>query len=296
MDVVVDKPAAAILNSDPNFTTTTPQSTPPTTIAPTTAASTTESAPNKNPISPTKYQASHMSDDEFDAYIEAIIRNLQSEGYGKSPGIHSLPARNFYKNILGANAKVLQMLETGYIPKFKSNPPKAAFHKNNRSARENISFCKEKTAQWLTQGIVSRVETRPFVTNPLTVSTKRSSSTGEIKLRQCLDLSREVNDTLAEMSVSMEDLNDVIPRIQPGAWMTAIDLAQMYTHLSIHPSFRSLFGFSLPSDSGGSDYFVFNTLPFGTGEINFFLFTSSVWSSTRVFLINAHTIFNSFTN
>ena len=218
--------------------------------------------PNNSPKPNPTYE---MSDESFEAHIEEIIMKLKAQGFGPTSSIHSQQAVHFYTSVLGANNKATDLLINGYRPHFKDQIPRQAEFNNNKTARKHSTFIQDKTEKWLTQGIVSSTPSKPWVINPLSVPEKISATTGEVKLRQCLDLSRVVNPLLAKEHTAMDDIKTVLPRVKENSWMVAVDLKQMYTHLRIHPFFRSFFGFALPSASGDRDYYIFNALPFGTG-------------------------------
>ena len=209
------------------------------------------------------------SDADFCRYIDSIIDNLKSRGFCPlNRGIHNPKAVLFYHEVLGANDYVLNLLEWGYFPRLISEPPRVIDLKNNRSARQHIDFVRNKTSEWCDKGYVRKVVDKPRFVNPLTVATKIDSESGELKLRQCVDLCRSLNDHIAKESMCMEDVSSVLPRVTSGAWMSVLDVASMYCHLSLAKDARTLFGFAVESESGQREFYVCLTMPFGTG-INF---------------------------
>jgi hypothetical protein len=209
---------------------------------------------------------SDISDQEFATFIDKEIDHLQSLGFGPvAGGIHDPKAQLFYRQILNANDSVLELLKDGYKPDIVTPLPKATDIKNNLSALQNIQFVYTKTDKWVEEKIVKKVDHKPYFINPLTVASKLDSE-GNVKLRQCLDLSRTLNDCLRKVTMKMEDISMVLPRVTPGCWMSVLDISAMYCHLAIHPEYRSLFGFAVVNASGTREFYEFLTLPFGTGE------------------------------
>ena len=208
---------------------------------------------------------SDISDQEFAAFIDKEIDRLQGLGFGPvAGGIHDPKAQLFYKQILNASDSVLELLRDGYKPDIVTPLPEATDLRNNMSALQNIQFVQAKTDKWVKENIVRKVDYKPYFVNPLTVASKLDSE-GNVKLRQCLDLSRTLNDCLRKVSMKMEDISMVLPRVTPGCWMSVLDISAMYCHLALHPEFRGLFGFAVVNASGTREFYEFLTLPFGTG-------------------------------
>ena len=107
-------------------------------------------------------------------------------------GVHDIRARIFFRNILRADEKVMNLLEKGILINEKYLPLKYA-EANNRSARVRQVFCLEKTLEYIKKGSISEVEVRPKYINPLSVAEKEDYETGNVKLRLVIDLSRSLN-------------------------------------------------------------------------------------------------------
>ena len=171
----------------------------------------------------------------------------------------------FYDKVLQANDSVLDLLHNGYKPDIVTKLPEATDLRNNLSALQNIQFVYTKTDKWIKERIVAKVNHKPYFVNPITVAQKLDGE-GNLKLRQCVDLSRTLNDCLRKVKMKMEDIGAVLPRVTPGCWMSVLDISSMYCHLRIHPQFRSLFGFAVVNPSGVREFYECLTLPFGTGR------------------------------
>ncbi len=153
------------------------------------------------------------SDAAFTEYVDNHIADLINRGYRPvKRNIHSPEAYSFYKDVLGADKKVLDLLKFGYIPKLVKKPPPSIDLRNNKSARLELDFVKAKTEDWLREGVIAQVADKPQFTNPLSVAAKKNTFSGTSKLRMCLDLSRSLNGLLQEESCVMEDITNVIPR------------------------------------------------------------------------------------
>ena len=207
------------------------------------------------------------SDSDFCQYIDSVIEGLQAKGFVPLPrGIHNPKAIMFYQNVLQANDYVINLLEWGYFPRLISRPPNVIDLKNNKSARQHIQFVRDKTTEWCEKGYVQKVADKPRFVNPLTVAVKMDTETGNLKLRQCVDLCRSLNDHIAKESMAMEDVSTVLPRVTTGAWMSVLDVASMYCHLSLAKQARTLFGFAVENEAGQREFYVCLTMPFGTGK------------------------------
>lgn len=208
------------------------------------------------------------SDTDFCQYIDSVIDDLRTRGFHPlSRGIHNPKAILFYQQVLSANEYVTNLLEWGYFPRLISRPPNTIDLKNNRSARNHITFVRNKTLEWCEKGYVQKVVDKPRFVNPLTVAQKVDTESGDLKLRQCVDLCRSLNDHIAKESMSMEDVSTVLPRVTPGAWMSVLDVASMYCHLHLAKEARTLFGFAVETEAGLREFYVCLTMPFGTGNI-----------------------------
>lgn len=209
---------------------------------------------------------SDISDQDFADFIDNQINELSSKGFGPvSGGIHDPRAIMFYDKVLQANDSVLDLLHNGYKPDIVTKLPEATDLRNNLSALQNIQFVYTKTDKWIKERIVAKVSHKPYFVNPITVAQKLDGE-GNLKLRQCIDLSRTLNDCLRKVKMKMEDIGAVLPRVTPGCWMSVLDISSMYCHLRIHPQFRSLFGFAVVNPSGVREFYECLTLPFGTGR------------------------------
>ena len=113
----------------------------------------------------------------------------------------------------------------------------------------------------------------PFI-NPMTVVTKVDLETGEIKKRPCIDMSRCLNKLVPPVKSTLDSLSVCEKMLMAGDFQSVFDLENMYFHIQLHPDARQFFGFSLPSDNGGKDYFEFTVMCYG--------YTAAVSTVTRL--------------
>lgn len=72
--------------------------------------------------------------------LSNIQLQIQELGYCEAPNIHSMQARTFYKNILKCSPHINTLLESGYIPRFHTQPEHNYRENNNASALRHASF------------------------------------------------------------------------------------------------------------------------------------------------------------
>ncbi len=202
------------------------------------------------------------------------MAKLQASGHflsqpQKGPGapeldrdIHSEQARAFMRDIIQANSWVGRILDEGYVPNFTSEPGRY-MEANNKSALENIDFLRDKVAKWENQGYVQRLTEPAHCTNPLTVAEKYDLNTDTVKLRPVLDLSRHVNLLVEDRPVQLDDLARIEHLLEPGDYMTAFDLKNMFFHVKLHPSVWKYFGFAVPDEQGTMKFYQFTVMVYG---------------------------------
>ena len=100
----------------------------------------------KNTLIVNNNDLSNLSDDDiFCNRLADLQLSILKAGYRvPANGLHSIEAKNFYKNVLHAPSSVLNILEQGYDPPVVNNLPQSFYKDNNKSARENLSFVKKK--------------------------------------------------------------------------------------------------------------------------------------------------------
>ena len=85
----------------------------------------------------------------------------------------------------------------------------------------------------------------------------------EILVRLGIDLSRHCNLYFKLHHTKLEDIRSVLSRVTKSCWSTAFDTEAMYHQIRLHDSVTDIFGFAVPNNSGGFDYFKYCHLPFG---------------------------------
>ena len=150
---------------------------------------------------------------------------------------------------------ILGVIKEGYKIQFKEMPKHVEL-KNNKSARDNLSFVKSKVQKLLAKGCVEKIEGKPIVTKPLTVSTNKSG-----KHRLVLDR-RHLNECLAKFKFKYEDVSVARQLFEKGTYLFAWDLRSAYHHISVWGPHWAYLGFCVEEDQV-AQYYVFCALPFG---------------------------------
>ena len=148
--------------------------------------------------------------------LQNIQIQLKTFGFdeGGVSSLHQESAVLFYQKILNCNDRVSLLLKYGYVPVFdkKFGPLQdipGFYFENNKSSLENDQFTREKISQWIQEGVVHEVGECPKGVSPLTVVSKLDNTTGEVKKRLCLDLSRSINPMLSDLSTRMDTFIDL---------------------------------------------------------------------------------------
>ena len=195
--------------------------------------------------------------------------------------IHSPEALQYMRRLDPA-PHVIEIMENGLTLPFTSEPS-CYFEDNNMSCKNNMSVARKKVDQWVEAGLVSKLQQRPFVCSPLSVSSRTDYFTGEKKFRPCLDLSRHINPLLVKSKVKLEDLSVSEKLLQVGDFQTSWDLTNCYFHVVIVPEQRKYLGFSIPDAAGKPQYFHFNVMIYGIS-----IAASVITSLTKPLLSHLH--------
>ena len=111
---------------------------------------------------------------------------------------------------------------------------------------------REQIQDYLDSGVISTAPVAPPCISRLT-TTKRADG----RLRLIADL-RPLNQFVAAPKFKSEDIRTALTMVNPGDFMTSIDLKDGFLHIPVHPSHRQYLGFTWQGD-----YYQFNALPFG---------------------------------
>lgn len=177
------------------------------------------------------------------------------------PGlIHDSRFYGFWKEVLGANEWVLDVLANGYEVPFRSEP--TAYHeRNNKSARDNMGIVKKIVADMILQGVASVAKEKPICVSPLGLVSKEKN--GVVKHRLVWDASRHVNLFVVEKHVKLQHLTTALEITERDDFQCVFDLAQWYYHVMIRESQRKFLGADIENSDGSTLYFCYNNLPFG---------------------------------
>ena len=81
-----------------------------------------------------------------------------------------------------------------------------------------------------------------------------------LKVRICLDCSRNLNDHLPDWKFRYDAADHVCSLLSPGDWLSVIDISKYYLRLPVHPSSRKFFTVRDPRDGS---YRQYHRVPFG---------------------------------
>ena len=182
---------------------------------------------------------------------------------GRHKSIHSLSSIRYYTEELEADQWVLTTLKDGYKIPFNSLPPKYK-EPNNQSALKHQTFLWKKITEWENKGFCIRTEKEPYCCNPLSVNEKLDLRKNEVKLRVCMDFSRNVNLFIPDQPVRLSHLHEAEKLLEKGDWQTSFDLENMYFHVKINKDYQKYCGFAIKSpEDDKTIYFLFTVMIYG---------------------------------
>ena len=136
------------------------------------------------------------------------------------------------------NLYMLKVLKEGYILPLGASPASIIL-KNNKSARENMSFVQEEVEGLIRKGVVSQVIHVPKVVNPLTVAYNRKG-----KPRLVLDC-RHINKYLHTFKYKYEDIKVAEDMFEEWSFLFTFDIRSAHHSININQGSRTWLGFSL---------------------------------------------------
>ena len=163
----------------------------------------------------------------------------------------SLKAHSLWWHEHVSNPYVLDIIDDGYKLPFLS-VPKVERLKNNKTARDNVTFVSDEIERLLEAGILIKCITAPTVVNALTVAHNASG-----KKRLVLDL-RGVNPLLHVPKYKFEDLKVASQYFSKECYMCSFDLKSGYSHIDINIAYQQYLGFEWDEK-----FYTYTTLPFG---------------------------------
>ena len=130
--------------------------------------------------------------------------------------------------------------------------PQPYFHHTIPSSHEEGIAIRDQIQDYLDSGVISPVPVAPPCISRLT-TTKRADG----RFRLIADL-RPLNQFVASPKFKSEDIRTALTMVNPGDFMTSIDLKDGFLHIPVHPSHCQYLGFAWQGE-----YYQFNALPFG---------------------------------
>ena len=144
-----------------------------------------------------KVQMSHDTNTSGNTHTINNSKRVHSSETFQSPVGRLFESVDKWKEIC-ANEHIIDVIENGYKIPFLTLPDRVELD-NNKSARDNSEFVSSEITKLLSKGCISKVNTKPFVINPLTVAHNKGS-----KLRLVLD-ARHINPHLFKFRYKYED-------------------------------------------------------------------------------------------
>lgn len=130
----------------------------------------------------------------------------------------------------------------------------------------NKSALKPEVRDFVTKEIQRLVETKavievnyePWCCSPLTVVVKEGKNN-----RLVMDVSRNINIKMEPVPVKLLTLEQFNADASKGKWFASTDMKAGYNHISIHPYYRDLFGFSWVGDDGVRRFYIWQCCFYG---------------------------------
>lgn len=198
--------------------------------------------------------------------VTKLMDFLSKNNYRLSEGIHSIhdpSSIKFMQNIIGAEQWVLNILSHGVKLDFLSTPPREYAEPNNKSAKKEMDFLREKVKEWNDAGFVSQTPVKPDILNPMSVVVKEDYVAGTTKKRPVIDLSRCINKVLNHRPFTMDTLSNCESSVIPNDYQIIFDLENMYFHFRLHKDHKQFFAFSIVNEYGENVYYTFNVMCYG---------------------------------
>ena len=177
--------------------------------------------------------------------------------------IHDEASIKFMKK-LDPEPQVIQIMEEGFRLLFttdeKNIPP--YYEPNNKSCVDHVDVAMKKIKSWEENNFIVKVQEKPYVCSPLSVSEKMDYLTGEKKLCPSIDASRHLNKYLNFQKIKLENLDVSEQMMEKGDFMTAFDLTNCFFHVKMAPEHWKYLGFSIYY-KGVTTYYTFKILIYG---------------------------------
>ena len=191
------------------------------------------------------------------------IPTVQIQKFEKGNSIHAAERITYFADVVGAGDWQLKVARQGLELEWEGKAPGRYREPNNKSAVKHMELVKEKVEKWMADGQVEMVDEQPWCTNPLSVAVKYDPVTDSTKFRPVIDLSRHVNKFAGDIKVKLDDLKTSEGLIRQGDFMASFDLENQFFHVHLDPRFRKYFGFALPKEGGGEQFYRFTVMAYG---------------------------------
>ncbi|VDI38391.1 Hypothetical predicted protein [Mytilus galloprovincialis] len=147
-----------------------------------------------------------------------------------SPVVKLRSSIDYWRNIIGANETVIDIIEHEYKIPFHTEPSEV-FLNNNKSFLENSDFVENEILKLIELGCIKEFPCKPKVVNPLTVANNKN------KLRLVLDC-RHINPYLHKFRFKYEDASVASQLFKKGDYCFT-DLRSAYHHVELFESHKT---------------------------------------------------------
>ena len=191
-----------------------------------------------------------------DVFSDEMIQNYYEYEEGAEPIIRDRlkSALPFWKNVVKAPERILNVIENGFCIDFFVEPPRI-FKDNNKSALQHADFVNKAIEDLLATKCIEISESVPYCVSPLSVAKNQE------KLRLILDLSA-LNGCIRYEKMRLEDHFTFYDLAKYCKMVAAFDIKSCYHQISMHKDFVKYLGFKWYYQ-GKWTYFVFLVVPFG---------------------------------
>lgn len=148
-----------------------------------------------------------------------------------------------YWREMEASSFAISLVESGYVPQLRENPPRYEEIKEMLYRKERL-WAKEAVCKLERAKLVREVKKEEWwCINPLA-----SNSKG--KMRLCLDLCRCVNQVINALKFRIESTMASLQVIEKDDYLLSFDLKSPYLQLIVYENFLQYFGFGIEEDNG----------------------------------------------
>ena len=165
---------------------------------------------------------------------EKLLTMCTSNNFVAGKWAATAEQKAYYREVLDCGPMISNWLEFGYRVPFHSLPDQPLEERNNKSARDRLSFVREEIGNLLKSGVIREAAAKPMIVNPL-------SAVYSNKWRLVFDC-RLLNQFVTKRKIQLEDHRDVPGMVKRGDWGFCEDLKSGYWQIPLREDQRTFFG------------------------------------------------------